>query len=418
MSGTMKRRVSTVAVVVVTATLAALLTPAVGGASTPTAVTVSNGTITVAGLGYAKNFADAETGARARFDRANADKEVKGYTFDFKEFADDGNLPETALAESRRLVAQDGVDAIVPDLSTVTPNQYLTQQQIPWFGTGYDTTYCTKNSFGFSIYGCIIQDNPKKLPGPNWEQLKKELAAKGLTKPTVALLGTDQNSGKKSVQGSASVAQGAGFNVVYAKGVFPAPPAVVGDYSPYAQALLTSNNGKAPDVVYSTIPATSSLSLFDLMKTSGYTGTFMSPYYSPILLKALQGSYIFVQFAGFEAQTKAIEQMKNDINAVKPNAPGSISLAGGYYAADMFIASVKAALKKSKTLTSASIQKAASTLKYQVKDAIGPTNYPNSYTEQDQACSTLLYDDGSAFKIAQPYRCTTKMYPVLPKFAT
>ena len=52
-------------------------------------VTASNGTITVAGLGYAPNFGDAGVGAAARFQRANQDKEVKGYTFDYKEFADD-----------------------------------------------------------------------------------------------------------------------------------------------------------------------------------------------------------------------------------------------------------------------------------------------------------------------------------------
>ena len=74
--------------------------------------------------------------------------------------------------------------------------------------------------WGFSVYGCIILEDPKVVPGSNWEQLKTELTTKqGIDKPTVAMLATDSNSGKTAVQGTASAAQGAGFEVVYAKGV-------------------------------------------------------------------------------------------------------------------------------------------------------------------------------------------------------
>ena len=165
--------------------------------------------------------------------------------------------------------------------------------------------------------------------------------------------------------------------MVYAKGVYPAPPAVVGDYAPYAQALSTANDGEAPDVVYTTIAATSTIALVNQMKTGGYTGTFLSPFYSPLLLKAFEGSYIFVQFAGFESTAKGIQQMNEDVEAVKPGTkPGSIALAGGYFAADMFIQAIKDSLKASKTLTIGSIKKAAAGMTYQIKDTIGPTELP------------------------------------------
>lgn len=411
-----KRGVGLALVATVAGLVAALLTPATGGASAPKAVTVSK-VITTAGLGYLKNFGDAATGTQARYQRANDTNEVKGYTFELKEFADDNNDPATALSEARRVVSQDGAVAIVPDVSLATPTDYLTPAQIPWFGPGYDTTYCKPGAWGFSVYGCIILENPKVVPAPNWEQLYKQLVSKGIKKPSVAMLSTDSNSGKTGLQGSASAATGAGFNVVYAKGIYPAPPAVVGDYSPYAQALSTANNGAAPDVVYTTIPATSSIALVNQMKSGGYTGTFLSPFYSPLLLKAFTGSYIFVQFAGFESTSKGIQQMNKDVAAVKPNTPGSIALAGGYFGADFFIAAVKEALKTNKTLTTAAIQKAAAKMTYQVPDTIGPTKYPAAYKGQFEACSTLLYDDGNAFTIAQKFYCTNKKYPVLPKFA-
>jgi ABC-type branched-subunit amino acid transport system substrate-binding protein len=402
---------------VVAGLIAALLTPVAGGASAPRAVAVEK-TITTGGIGFARNFPDAGVGTEARFKRANDTNEVKGYTFELKEFADDNNDPATALAETRRLVTQEGVDAIVPNVSLATPSDFLTQQQIPWFGPGYDTTYCEPGGWGFSVYGCIILEDPKVVPGSNWEQLYTELTTKkGIDKPTVAMLATDSNSGKTAVQFTASAAQGAGFEVVYAKGVYPAPPAVVGDYAPYVQALSTANDGEAPDVVYTTIPATNTIALVNQMKTGGYTGTFLSPFYSPLLLNAFEGSYIFVQFAGFESTAKGIQQTNEDVEAVKPGAPGSIALAGGYFAADMFIQAIKDSLKTSKTLTTESIKKAAAKMTYQIKDTIGPTSYPKSYKGQFKACSTLLFDDGTEFTIAQKFFCTDKKYPVLPKFA-
>ena len=53
---------------------------------------------------------------------------------------------------------------------------------------------------------------------------------------------------------------------------------------------------------------------------------------------------------------------------------------------------------------------------YQIPGTVGPTSYPGAY-KGATACSTLLYDDGTEFTIAQKYLCTDKKYPVLPKFA-
>ena len=130
------------------------------------------------------------------------------------------------------------------------------------------------------------------------------------------------------MQNSASAAEGVGFKVVYAKGAFPGPPAVVGDYSPYAQALLESNGGKAPDVIYSSIAPTSALSLTGLINSNGYTGTYLSPFYSPMLLTALKGAYVFVQFAGFEADSPGIKTMNEQIEAFKPGTKPSLDPRG------------------------------------------------------------------------------------------
>ncbi len=207
-------------------------------------------------MGFAKTFADAGVGAAARFQAANENKEVKGYTFDYKEFADDNNDPNTSLVggaaaghpggrarDRARGLRRHAERLPHPAADPVVRHRLRHDATAPTAATG----------FGISAYGCLIPTSPKRIPGVQWELLKKQLATKGIQKPTLALLGTDTTSGKQSVQSGASAAEGVGFKVVYAKGAFPGPPAVVGDYSPYAQALLESNDGKAPDVIYTSI---------------------------------------------------------------------------------------------------------------------------------------------------------------------
>jgi ABC-type branched-subunit amino acid transport system substrate-binding protein len=395
---------------------AAVAVAPIGAQAAPAVRGISGNTIAVAGLGNAKIFADAGIGAQARFARANRTHELKGYTIDFKEFADDKADPGSALSETRRLVTQSGIFALVPDVSQLTPGDYLTQQQVPWFGPGYDSTYCGTGDkiWGFSWEGCVIPSTATKLPNIVATLLKKELAKKGITTPTIALQGTDSSSGRTSIRNFASTYTGAGWKVVYAKASIPdATP--VGDYSPYAQAILTSNNGKAPDVVYSQAPAAGSLQLFNLIKTSGYGGTFLSPYYSNILLKPLQGSYVFLGFAAYESDSPAMTQMKNDIKAVKPDAQYTLTMGGGYLAADHFLAVLK---KVGKNITPAAVQKAAAHMTYQLKDVVGPVNYPASFHFGIPNCATLLLDaDATAFQVAEPYTCSAKTYPILQKFA-
>ena len=59
------------------------------------------------------------------------------------EFADDKQDAATALSEARRLVSQVGAFAIVGDVSANNPKDYFVQQKVPYFGGGWDATYCS-----------------------------------------------------------------------------------------------------------------------------------------------------------------------------------------------------------------------------------------------------------------------------------
>ena len=125
-------------------------------------------TIKVAGIGGLAQFAGAEIGAEARFKRANDTNELNGIKIQFVEMADDKQDPATGTSEIRRLVTQDQVFAIVPDLSTVNPGPYLNAQHVPYVGYAFDNSYCsptpTTSLYGFGFNGCVVPANPPAMP--------------------------------------------------------------------------------------------------------------------------------------------------------------------------------------------------------------------------------------------------------------
>lgn len=98
-------------------------------------------TIKVAGIGIQSQFGQEPIGARARIKRFNDDNEIKGVKIDHTEFVDDKQDPATSLSETRRLVTQTGVFAIVGDVSQSNNGDYLKQQHVPYFGFAFDNSY-------------------------------------------------------------------------------------------------------------------------------------------------------------------------------------------------------------------------------------------------------------------------------------
>ena len=60
------------------------------------------------------------------------------------------------------------------------------------------------------------------------------------------------------------------------------PPPSVADYTPYVQAVTTSDGGKAPDAMVC-LAAIQCIDMWTKIKAGGYTGTFMSALYDPRL---------------------------------------------------------------------------------------------------------------------------------------
>ena len=280
----MRKRSARIRALVLATVVAALVAGvAVGTTSAGAARSVrgfDGSTIKVAGFGIAAQLPTAESGAQARIKRFNDTNEIKGVKIQYAEFADDKQDPATALTEARRLVTQQQVFAIVGDVSQFNPKDYFTQQHLPYFGWGFDDTYCSHNPstklWGFAFSGCGVPSDPSFV-GESARAIYQYAKEKtGKDHPTAALIGNDTTSSKNAAKFSEISWTGIGFKVVGNFTQMPIPP--IADYTPYAQQALTADNGKAPDVI-GCLLATDCIPLYAQIQANNYPGIYMSSLY-------------------------------------------------------------------------------------------------------------------------------------------
>jgi ABC-type branched-subunit amino acid transport system substrate-binding protein len=411
-----RRSVRTVATVVAAAlATAGLLALGAAGSGAALAVRGFDGTtIKVAGLGIAAQFPGVPVGSKARIKRFNDTNEIKGIKIDYVEYADDKQDPATALSEARRLVTQDQVFAIVGDTTPFNPAEYFAQQQVPYFGWAFDSTYCspkvTTSLWGFGYAGCIVADNPPwvgDLSRVPYEYVSKQT---GKAHPTMTIVGNDSASGKNAIKFDSAASKGAGFDVVSTQNSMPQPP--VPDYTPYVQAALTADNGKAPDVINCAL-ATDCIPMYAMIKASGYKGLFLSGLYSNLLVGPMQGSGVTATFVNPQDTTPGMTQLKKDVDALEPGQSAKVDsgMIAAYASTDMFIQALKTVAKKGKSaITPANVQKAASVQKWRINGLAGPTNYPQSTGFDYPLCMTLMISDGTTWNTVVPFGCSTKKF--------
>ncbi len=409
-----------VAVVVAAVATATTVTGAVGTAGAARSVRGFDGsTITLASFGVVSQFTNTPIGVQARIKAFNDDNEIKGVTLKFSEFADDNQDPATALSSERRLVTQDGVFAIVGDVSA-NNGTYLQQQKVPYFGWAFDDSYCTSSTkpdtslYGFGFNGCLVPSAPKLMPDNGKPSYTYVSQTTGKKHPTLLIFGDDLQAGKDAAKYQATSYKGAGYDVVSVNTELPPPP--VSDYTPYVQKYLTSNNGKAPDAILCLL-ATQCINVFSALVPAGYTGTFISSLYSDILVKALKGTAANVPFVALNETTPGLTKLKKTIDAYQAGASAKLDTAmmAGYLSTDMFIQALKTAAKKGKSnITPEAVQKAAMNQTWQIAGVAGPTTYPNATVTSYQSCGSEVLSDGTVWKTVTPYACSTKLWPVKP----
>jgi ABC-type branched-subunit amino acid transport system substrate-binding protein len=371
-------------------------------------------TITVASLGIKSQFPNADVGARARIERFNNDNEIKGVKIEYAEYADDKQDQATALSETRRLVTQVGVFAIVGDLSQFNAGDYLNQQHVPYFGWGFDNSYCSAKPdpslYGFGWTGCVLNSETNVIPDAGSNFYKYVSETTGKKRPTIALFGNDTNSSKISIEDSTIAYTRAGFKVVAGENELPLPP--IADYTPFAQSLLTSDDGGQPDAIYCLL-AVDCIPMYDKIKSGGYEGIYLSAVFSPLVVRQMEGSVATTFFVPPDQSTAGLDQLREDVNAIEPGAGDNIDsgLAAAYSSTDMFITALKKVAKKGKSaITPEAVQKAAMHQRWEIEGLVGPLGYPASTVRAKPYCTGLVSSDGTTWSQVQPYSCTSKQF--------
>ncbi|MER7760449.1 ABC transporter substrate-binding protein [Streptomyces sp. NPDC097619] len=372
---------------------------------------VSADAITVGGIvsmttagGYSKK--DTDLGARARYQRANAEGGVNGRRVAYLGAEDDGQDPGRNMAAARKLVQQEKVFAVAP-MSSVTFSgaDFLEQSKVPVFGWGTLPSFCgPKYIYGFN--GCLVP-MPGGTINQTWpEGVKKVLG--GSAGKSVAIIANDSDAGKFGVRTFGRGFAAAGFTVSYAKPSVPAT-AVPSDWSAYTKEILRSNGGKAPDAVVSVMQTPSNIGLFTALKRGGYTGLLTDPTdYDPGLLaqettrKALDGVHVLLQFQPFESADPAMERFKADIKAAAggKDVPLNMHMLTGYMSADLFLA---IAQKAGRNLTPESFQAAAAAFSDTgtlVGDRSGAKAQKESF-----GCGALVQLRNGRYEVSVPFAC-------------
>jgi ABC-type branched-subunit amino acid transport system substrate-binding protein len=401
-----------VAVLAVVALLAAWVIPGAGATVAHEARGVTNSEITVGGLTDAQQ-PEAAAGAKARLDAANAAGGVNGRKFNYLGGQNDKGDVSVSLSLAKQLVQQDGVLAVVP---VVTPNaasaeQLFAQQHVPFFGWGINSGF-HGNAYGFGFSGSLVPPPPVKTAGSTWgelaaQEIKNGGDATGAKGKTAAVIAEDNDSGKTGAVVIGASVKYAGFDVVYQKATIPAPPATVGDYSPYVNDIMTADHGKPVDVVFVTLTFANTLGLSNALAAANFPGIMTNAVaYDPRLIQAAKGQSIFTGFATPEAASstpnmqKVVDTLEKYLPSGQQITQGVLS---GYFSADFFVAATK---KAGKNLTPESLQKAANTMTYEIKGVVGPTPFPDSHT-YGAPCGQMAKSNGTAYEVVAKYSCYT-----------
>ncbi|NUR87617.1 MAG: ABC transporter substrate-binding protein [Nonomuraea sp.] len=402
----MRRGLLTAAALVLLAGCAAQQQAAQGGTQGVTDTTVKVGGVLTKTSASGYSTKDAEIGAKARFERANAEGGVNGRKIEFVGAEDDNQDAAKGDAAAKKLVQKDGVFALVP---VHAPNfggaAFLEQQGVPWFGWATGPQWCgTKTGFGYN--GCLA---PKQGAGSQtwWGRQMAELLG-GADGRTVYVQ-TSDSSGSK--YGGTTISQSfvaAGFKLVGLNSALPAaaPPP---DWLPYVNKIMTSNGGKAPDIVVSIIAGTKfNVGLYGALKKAGYQGVLSdATSYDAAILKdpasaqALEGVVAAPMFEPFESTAPEIAKLKADVEKVAPGTQLTQHVAIGYWSADIFLDVLK---KTGRDLTRAKFLNTANSGYVYENAGFGRIEYPKDHSEPN-GCGALVKLTGGAFQVAENMKC-------------
>jgi branched-chain amino acid transport system substrate-binding protein len=354
-------------------------------------------------------YPGADTGAEARFNRANEEGGVAGRTINWIGVADDGEDANRNLDLVRDAVNEDEVFAIVPSLGQgllPASSDFLVEEQVPFFGWGFMPGFCGPE-WGFGFNGCIIP--PDKA---NQSTIATLIDGGQIDEGgTIAIQAWDGSGGQEGLKVQTEAAKSLGLDVVYSKATLPILDSA--DFTPFAQELVTSAGGQAPDAIVINGLFGNTIGLTGSLRAAGYEGPIMNYLtYVPGFLEAnpdaaaaLDGAYVNTQYLPQEFGGPAIDQMVEDLEAIGAEPVVSLGVAIGYWSADIFLSMLEAV---GEDLTPERfVEVANGPFQYEQSfnpPGIGPIEFPAGHGEP-APCAAMVQVNGLEYEPIVPLTC-------------
>jgi ABC-type branched-subunit amino acid transport system substrate-binding protein len=349
-------------------------------------------------------WGDSDKGANARYDAQNAAGGVNGRMIDYTGMSDDGLDSTRSVTEAQKLAEQDKVLAVAPLMTQLSAYQdTLCKDVVPYVGWGFNTGMCG-NTVGFGFDGCLVNPDTGQFSTANASPLSSLLSGDD---KSVALVGNDDEAGKKGNAVLADADKSVGLDVVYNQNNLP-DNAPLADPSPVVNGIMTSNNGQPPAAVYLVADFANTQSVVSGLRAAGYEGVIVDAVgYDPRLasFQPFDNSYVTLLWAPFEStDVPFVKQMTADLDKYASDAPKTLATAAGYISADFMIAALKAAgpdLTVTKLLNTMNSDQFV----YSQKDFIGETHWPLNHLT-GAPCGTLVQLKDQVYKQVEPLSCT------------
>jgi branched-chain amino acid transport system substrate-binding protein len=381
------------------ATLPNVSVPPVSG-DTTTGITATE--IHVGGIYGKADFADGPDGFNARIKVQNDAGGIYGRKIVLDTMIDDGNDPSQDLTAAKTLVLEDHEFAVAPVFSEELGGAtFMDDNKVPFFGWSVEPRWCNLN-WGFGYWGndCDLTKAPLALDFP---PIAAKLFPDGtLQGHTVGLITGDVDSGRTAMLQFASVWRVGGAKVVLTDSSIPPPPAVVGDFTPYAEKVLTANSGQPPDLIEILGDFGTTLGLGKKLIQLGYKGIILGfTDYDPRIVGTTKGMVTLVQAAPFEeaSQVPAVQQMISELDAYKPGIPLTQAVEAGWLTADFLIQALK---KAGPNLSREALYNAINSgFTYDNGGITVPVKWPVAH-QLIQVGAAFVQDEGTSYKVLVP----------------
>jgi hypothetical protein len=278
---------------------------------------------------------------------------------------------------------------------------YLTENQVPFFGWGFQPGYCDyPDGWGYGFTGCLI-GSAVGVPDPVNNTSLVEPIGELLGNPdyTIAILNSDDDSG----HGVAPQ-----YQELYGDRLLSldfVPTSGVTDYSPYYNEVLDSGADSA--LVACDFACT--LAVMAALVNGGFEGpvwgysTYIPGILSdPAVAGAIEGTYVNTSFPPQEGGGPAIEQMETDLTAIGEDPLITLGVSAGYWSADLFLQMLDAV---GSDLTLERFHEVANQFAYAPPEGgLGPITFPDAL-QHPAPCAALVKIENGQYVLAQPYEC-------------